>query len=62
METEEPAMVGRTAYDHMEDEHILSPDGEYSTELGEVPQEANKGSIEKGSIFAPYLYGRYIYE
>lgn len=62
MTSEEPELVGRTAYDHMEDEHILSPDGEYSTELGEVPQETRKGSIEKGALFAPYMYGRYIYE
>ena len=62
METEEPAMVGRTAYDHMEDDHILSPDGEYSTELGEVPQEAEKGSITDTGIFTPYIYGRYTYE
>jgi len=62
METEEPAMVGRTAYDHMEDEHILSPDGEYSTELGEVPQEEQKGSIYDNGIFSAYSYGRYTYE
>jgi hypothetical protein len=61
METEEPAMVGRTAYDHMEDEHLLSPDGEYSTELGEVPQEVEKGSIHSNSIFSSYTYGRYTY-
>ena len=62
METEEPMISGRTGYDHMEDEHLLSPDGEYSTELGEVPQEADKGSINQGNLFAPYLYGRYTYE
>ena len=61
METEEPEMVGRTAYDHMEDDHLLSPDGEYSTELGEVPQEEDKGSIKYNSIFSPYAYGRYTY-
>ena len=62
MESEEPMISGRTGYDHMEDEHLLSPDGEYSTELGEVPQEADKGSINQGNLFAPYLYGRYSYE
>lgn len=62
METEEPSMAGRTAYDNMEDEHLISPDGEYSTELGDVPQEENKGSIHYNSIFSPYAYGRYTYE
>jgi hypothetical protein len=61
METEQPMISGRTGYDHMEDEHLLSPDGEYSTELGEVPQEAEKGSINQSTLFAPYLYGRYSY-
>ena len=61
METEQPMISGRTGYDHMEDEHLLSPDGEYSTELGEVPQETEKGSIMQSNLFAPYLYGRYSY-
>lgn len=62
METEEPMMSGRTGYDDMQDDHLINPDGEYSTELGEVPQEADKGSIKKGNLFAPYMYGRYAYE
>ena len=62
METEEPMMSGRTGYDDMSDEHLLSPDGEYSTELGEVPAAAEKGSIKQHNLFAPYLYGRYTYE
>ena len=62
METEEPMMSGRTGYDDMHDDHLLSPDGEYSTELGEVPAEAEKGSILQRNLFAPYLYGRYTYE
>ena len=61
METEEPMMSGRTGYDDMQDDH-LSPDGEYSTELGEVPAEDQKGSIKQHNLFAPYLYGRYMYE
>ena len=59
METEEPMMSGRTGYDDMMDDHLLSPDGEYSTELGEVPAEEEKGSIRQHNLFAPYLYGRY---
>ena len=62
METEQPMMSGRTGYDDMNDEHLLSPDGEYSTELGEVPAAEKKGSITQSNLFAPYLYGRYTYE
>lgn len=61
METEESYLKGTTAYDDMSDDHLLSPDGEYSTELGEVPAEEKKGSIIQHNLFAPYLYGRYTY-
>ena len=62
MESEEPMMDGRTGYDDMQDDHLLSPDGEFSTELGEVPHEEEKGSIRQHNLFAAYLYGRYTYE
>lgn len=62
MESEEPMLKGRTGYDDMQDDHLLSPDGEFSTELGEVPHEEEKGSIRQHNLFAPYLYGRYTYE
>ena len=61
MTTEESYLKGTTAYDDMEDEHLLDPDNEFSTNLGEVPQEQQKGSIQQDSLFAPYLYGRYSY-
>ena len=61
MTTEESYLKGTTAYDDMEDEHLLDPDNEFSTNLGEVPQEQEKGSIRQDSLFAPYLYGRYSY-
>ncbi len=61
IETEKPSMAARTSYDDMEDDHLISPDGEYSTEFGEVPHEERKGSIDQRSLFAPYLYGRYTY-
>tara|TARA_R110002153_G_scaffold30998_1_gene94724 strand:+ start:1313 stop:1936 length:624 start_codon:yes stop_codon:yes gene_type:complete len=61
MATEEPMMDGRTGYDDMQDDHLLSPDGEFSTELGEVPHEEEKGSIRQQNLFAPYQYGRYTY-
>ena len=62
MSTEDSYLTGATAYDDMSDDHLLSPDGEYSTELGEVPAEDQKGSILQHNLFAPYLYGRYTYE
>lgn len=62
MTTEDSYLKGATAYDDMSDDHLLSPDGEYSTELGEVPAEEQKGSILQHNLFAPYLYGRYTYE
>ena len=62
MTTEESYLKGATAYDDMSDDHLLSTDGEYSTELGEVPAEEKKGSILQHNLFAPYLYGRYTYE
>ena len=62
MTTDESYIKGSTAYDDMSDDHLLSPDGEYSTELGEVPAEEQKGSIVQHNLFAPYLYGRYTYE
>ena len=62
MTTEDSYLKGSTAYDDMSDDHLLSPDGEYSTELGEVPAEEQKGSILQHNLFAPYLYGRYTYE
>ena len=62
MSTEDSYLTGATAYDDMSDDHLLSPDGEYSTELGEVPHADEKGSILQHNLFAPYLYGRYTYE
>ena len=48
-------------YDDMIEDEVLSPSHEESTELGEVPHAQEKGSIRKGSLFTPYLYGRYTY-
>tara|TARA_R100001509_G_C4794251_1_gene190863 strand:- start:136 stop:669 length:534 start_codon:yes stop_codon:yes gene_type:complete len=60
--TERSYIVGSTAYDSMEDEALLNPDNEESTELGQVPAAAKKGSITQDNLFAPYIYGRYTYE
>lgn len=61
-DTERSYIVGTDAYDHMQDDALLDPDNAESTELGEVPAAAEKGSIKQGGLFAPYLYGRYSYE
>ena len=61
MKTEQPYIKGTTAYDDLQDDALLDPDNEYSTELGEVPHEEEKGSIFQHNFFSPYLYGRYTY-
>jgi len=61
MQTEESYITGTESYDEMYGDHLMNPDGEYSTELGEVPAEEKKGSILQHNLFAPYLYGRYTY-
>ena len=61
MKTEEPYMKGTTAYEQMEDDALIEPDNADSTDLGQVDQAADKGSIDPRTIFAPYLYGRFAY-
>ena len=61
MTSEQPYITGTTAYDDLQDDALVDPDNEYSTELGEVPHADNKGSIQQQNLFAPYLYGRYTY-
>ena len=61
LESEQPYISGTTAYDDLQDDALVEPDNEYSTELGEVPAEEQKGSITQHNMFAPYLYGRYTY-
>ena len=61
MKTEQPYITGTTAYDDMQDDALVDPDNEYSTELGQVPHADEKGSIVQNNLFAPYLYGRYTY-
>lgn len=59
LETERPYL--EDDYQDAYDDHMLYPDGEMSTELGEVPHEEEKGSILQRGLFAPYLYGKYTY-
>tara|TARA_R100001510_G_scaffold57508_1_gene65864 strand:- start:75 stop:623 length:549 start_codon:yes stop_codon:yes gene_type:complete len=48
-------------FDEMETEYFTEPDEEDSTELGEVPQEVEKGTIRPGYSYGPY-YQNYQYE
>tara|TARA_Y100000310_G_scaffold342893_1_gene448100 strand:+ start:1281 stop:1832 length:552 start_codon:yes stop_codon:yes gene_type:complete len=41
-------------YEEMLDDYFVDPTTEDSTELGEVPQAAEKGSIRPGYNYAPY--------
>jgi len=59
MKTEQAYIQGTTAYEEMQDDALVEPDNKDSTDLGEVPQSAEKGSISTKTIFAPYMYGRF---
>ena len=48
-------------FDEMETEYFTEPDEEDSTELGEVPQEVEKGTIRPGYTYGPY-FQNYQYE
>ena len=58
---EGPMIEDMEDHDEMMDDALLNPDDEHATELGEVPHEEEKGSIHRKNMFAPYMYGRYIY-
>jgi len=59
MKTEQSYIQGTSAYEQMQDDALVEPDNKDSTDLGEVPQSAEKGSISTKTIFAPYMYGRF---
>ena len=61
MNTERPYFESNRAHDDMMDDHLLNPNDEFSTELGEVPHEEEKGGIRQNGMFSPYYYGRYTY-
>tara|TARA_Y100000114_G_scaffold148617_1_gene161894 strand:+ start:1135 stop:1746 length:612 start_codon:yes stop_codon:yes gene_type:complete len=61
LNTEKPYMTAVKGHDEMMHDRMFNPSAEYSTELGEVPHEDEKGSILQHNLFAPYLYGRYTY-
>jgi len=51
---EKPYMNYIEDYEEMMDDYLTKPDDEDSTELGEVPQAVQKGSIRPGYNYAPY--------
>ena len=60
IESERPYFETVEEYEQMYDDELTHPDAEHSTELGEVPQDAKKGSIEP-YVFGAYPYGGYYY-
>jgi len=58
LQEEQPYYSFLEAYFNEEEDTLLDPDAEHSTELGEIPQEEKKGSIMPGMV--PYaLYYEY---
>ena len=60
IDEERPYFEQTEAIISMSDDELLHPDKEDSTELGEVPQEVEQGSIRKGYVRDPYSIG-YMY-
>ena len=60
VESERPYFETVEDYDQMYDDELTKPDAEDSTELGEVPQAAEKGGI-RPYVFGAYPYGGYYY-
>ena len=54
IEDERPYFESLEAIVAMDDEMLIHPDPEDSTELGEVPQSTEQGSIRRGMIRDPY--------
>tara|TARA_Y100000592_G_C5466285_1_gene316927 strand:- start:282 stop:821 length:540 start_codon:yes stop_codon:yes gene_type:complete len=54
IDEERPYFESTEAIISMADDEIIHPDKEESTELGEVPQSTEKGSIRPGYIRDPY--------
>ena len=60
IDEERPYFEATEAIISMDDEELLHPDEEYSTELGDVPQKAEQGSIKKGFVRDSYALN-YLY-
>ncbi len=61
MGLEKPMMDDAREYEESLENHFTDPEDNETTELGEVPQEEEKGSMHQKGMFAPYVYGRYTY-
>jgi len=59
MEEEAPRFMYQRMYDEQEEERITEPEGEESTELGEVPHKREKGSIRPGIYRNAYMHNRF---
>jgi hypothetical protein len=60
IDEERPYFESTEAIISLADDELIHPDKEDSTELGEVPHEAEKGSIYPGYVRDPYALG-YLY-
>tara|TARA_B100001094_G_scaffold276047_1_gene284010 strand:- start:232 stop:771 length:540 start_codon:yes stop_codon:yes gene_type:complete len=60
IEEERPYFENKEAIISMQDDELVHPDKEDSTELGEVPQSSEKGSMRHGYVRDPYSLN-YIY-
>ena len=59
MEEEAPRFMYQRMFDEQEEEALTNPDGEDSTELGEVPHKREKGSIRPGIYRNAYMHNRF---
>ena len=61
IDSERPYFEFVEKFEEMETDYFTEPDEEDSTELGEVPQEVEKGTIRPGYTYGPY-WQSYTYE
>ena len=59
MEEEAPRFMYQRMYDEQEEDRLTEPEGEDSTELGEVPHKREKGSIRPGIYRNAYMHNRF---
>ena len=60
LKKEEPYMEWDIAYDQKVEDAMLNPSDEDTTELGEVPQKAEKGSIPKSTRRSTLAFKTYV--
>ncbi len=61
LKDEKPMMDDAEKYEEELENYYANPSDGDTTELGEVPQEEEKGSMAQKGMFSPYVYGRYTY-